>query len=134
MPFVLILSGALFIVVAINGTQKQLGTLIAGEFSGSNNFIYWIASLGIVGSIGYIPSLKPLSDSFIALLLVVLFLKRGGFWSQLNAALGGAAQQQTLQPQTDTLSQQPQTDTLSQQLQKSESAIQQELGSTYLPE
>lgn len=43
----------------------------------------------LIGAIGYIPKLKPISTAFLALVIVVLFLKKGtGFFAQLTTGLG----------------------------------------------
>jgi type III secretory pathway component EscV len=94
MPFVLIVIAAILIVTGVKGTYKEFGTLLASEFSSDSNFIYWIVSIMIIGAIGYIPKFKPVSDYFIVLLLIVLFLAQGnpntnggGFFGKFNDAI-----------------------------------------------
>lgn len=88
MPFAIAAVGIILLVVVLRGTEKQFGQLLASEFQGNGNFIYWIVSVGVIGAIGYIKELKVFSDLFLALLLVVLFLTDGkGFFSKLNSAL-----------------------------------------------
>ena len=89
MPFLFLIVGALFTISAARGTQSTLLTLLKGDFTGKGNFIYWMVSILIVGSIGYIPRLKPVSVAFLALIIIVLFLKNGGVFSKATAALGG---------------------------------------------
>lgn len=71
-----------------------LGALLTNDFTGPNNFVYWLAAILIIGAIGYIEKLKPLSNAFLVLVVVVLILKRGnpsgvggGVFSQFTAAL-----------------------------------------------
>lgn len=95
MPFALMIAGFVLLIAAVRNTQDELFTLLKGDLTGPNNFIFWIVSILIIGAIGYIPKLKPLSVAFLTLVIIVLFLKRGnpqgiggGFFSQFSAALG----------------------------------------------
>lgn len=87
MPFVLILFGAIFVIVGFRGTQSDFFSLLAGDFTGAGNFIYWIISIMVIGAIGYIPKLKGLSDAFLVLVLLVLFISNKGFFAQFNAQI-----------------------------------------------
>lgn len=77
MPFVLLFSGIILLVVSIRNQQTPFVHLIAGDFSGQGNFIYWVVALVMIGAIGYIPKAKPVSNLFIVLILIVLILKTG---------------------------------------------------------
>lgn len=96
MPFALLIIGIVLLIAAIRGTQSQLFSLVAGDFSGPNNFIFWAFSILVVGSIGYIPKAKPISTAFIVLAIVVLVLTRGN----PNSAGGGFFQQLITQLKT----------------------------------
>ena len=95
MPFVLIVAGIVLLIAAVRNTQGQLFYLVQGDFIGPNNFIYWLLSILIIGAIGYVPRLKPISDAFLILVILVLFLKtcpksagpecKGGFFDQFMA-------------------------------------------------
>jgi hypothetical protein len=85
MPFALLLFGILFVIVGFRDTQSDLLTLVKGDFSGPNNFIYWVLSLFVIGAVGYIPKFKPISDAFLVLVLLVLFLSNQGFFTQFLA-------------------------------------------------
>jgi len=104
MPFALIIIGTVLLISSAKNTQSQLYALLAGDFTGPNNFIYWMVSILIIGAVGYIPKLKPLSVGFMTLVIIVLFLKRGnpqgvggGVFQQFTQALGTT---QTATPQT----------------------------------
>jgi uncharacterized membrane protein YuzA (DUF378 family) len=84
MPFALLIVGVLFLVLGIRGTQKDFITLLRGDFTGAGNFIYFIVGILVVGAIGYIPRFKTLSDAFLVLILVKLFLDNGGFFNQFQ--------------------------------------------------
>jgi hypothetical protein len=88
MPFVLLLFGIILILVGYQGTQGQFFSLLKGDFTGSGNFIYWIISIGVVGSIGYIPKFKGISNAFMALIIIVLFVSHKGFFAQFSQAFG----------------------------------------------
>lgn len=103
MPFFLLIVGLVLLSSAIQGTQDNLVNLMLGDFSGPNNFFYWVVALIIIGAIGYVPKLKPVSDLFLALLILVLVLKRGnpsgiggGFFNQFTAALTSTNTTQTV--------------------------------------
>jgi hypothetical protein len=92
MPFVLIFAGLVLVVSAILGTHAKLGALIVDDFTGENNFVYWILAMVLIGSIGYIPKAKPFSVAFLALVILVMFLTRGkgvggGFFQQFTTQL-----------------------------------------------
>jgi hypothetical protein len=95
MPFALIVIGTVLLVAAARNTQGDLFDLVKGDFTGPNNFIYWFISIMIIGSLGYIPKLKPLSTAFLALVIVVLFLTRGkqGFFGKFTEAIGTTTEQ-----------------------------------------
>lgn len=85
MPFVLIIAGIVLITVAVRNTQDQFFSLVQHDFVGPNNFIFWVLSILIIGAIGYIPRLKPISNGFLILVVLVLILKKGqGFFDQFN--------------------------------------------------
>ena len=87
MPFVLIAIGLLLIVIAFNGTQDQFFSLLKGDLTGQGNFFYWVVSILVIGAIGYIPKLKGISDAFLVLVMLVLFISNKGFFNQFNAQL-----------------------------------------------
>ena len=93
MPFVFLITGLLFIVAGVRGKSSDLLTLLKGDFTGSNNFIYWFISILVVGAIGYIKDLQALSRAFLVLVIIVLLLhedKNGqGFFTEFQAAVKG---------------------------------------------
>jgi hypothetical protein len=89
MSFALIIAGAVLLISAVRNTQGTLFKLVQQDFTGPNNFIYWMVSILIVGSIGYIPKLKPFSVAFLTLIILALVLQRGqaGFFSKFTSQL-----------------------------------------------
>lgn len=102
MPFVLLIIGAVLLISAARGTTQQgqgggpgLFTLIESDFTGQNNFIFWLLAILAIGAVGYVPKLKPFSVGFLTLVIIVLFLKRGnpsgvggGFFAQFTQGVG----------------------------------------------
>lgn len=98
MAFALVIIGAVFLIASVRGTVDTPATglfaLLQSDFTGQNNFIYWMAAILIIGAVGYIPKARPISTALLGLVLAVLFLKNanttaagGGFFSQLSAGL-----------------------------------------------
>jgi hypothetical protein len=98
MPFALIIVGAAFLVAGVRNKQDDLFRLVRNDFTGPNNFIFWVISILAIGAVGYIPKLKPISDGFLALVILVLILARG---NPSNVG-GGFFQQFTAQTNTTT--------------------------------
>jgi len=86
--FVLIIFGVAFILAGYHGNAKALFSQIGGEFSGSPSFGKWLLAILVIGGIGYISPLKKVSDAFLVLVLLVLFLSNKGFFSQFSAQFG----------------------------------------------
>ena len=92
MSFALFFAGAVLLIAAVRNTQSGangLFTLLQGDFTGPNNFIFWLASLLVIGAIGYIPKAKPFSVALLALVILTIVLRKGtGLFSQFTSALG----------------------------------------------
>lgn len=78
MPFALLIVGVVLLVSSVRNTQDDLYALVKGDFTGPNNYLYWMVSILLIGAVGYIPTLKPLSRIFLVLVIVVLFVRKGG--------------------------------------------------------
>lgn len=87
MPFVLLLVGVLCLIVAVKGTQGTLYDLLKAEFTGTNNFVVWAAAIMVLGLLGYIKPIRPVTHAFIALIVLVMILANGsGVFSKLGTA------------------------------------------------
>ena len=96
MSFALGIVGIILLTAGVRGKQDDLFSLLKSDFTGQNNFIFWMISIFVIGALGYIPKLKPLSTAFLALVIVVLFLRKGtGFFAQASQALQGTTTQPT---------------------------------------
>lgn len=87
MPLALILLGVLFLTAAVRGNKCNgqqcsdlLFSTLKDDFTGPDNFIYWGIALFIIGAAGYYKPLKPLSNAFLGLVIIVLFLSNRGFF------------------------------------------------------
>lgn len=95
MPFALLIIGIALIISAVRDTQGDLLVLVANDFIGPNNFWYWVAALLMVGAVGFVDRLKPLSDGLLVIILLGLLLASGdpgkaggGFFKRFVDALG----------------------------------------------
>jgi hypothetical protein len=89
MPIFFILVGLVFVIAGARNTQGDLFTLIEGDFTGPNNFVYWFLAILVIGALGYIKPIRPISNSLIALLIVVLLFKKDtGFFARLMSEIG----------------------------------------------
>ena len=96
MSFALFIVGAVLLIASVRNTQGALFNLLQGDFVGPNNFIYWFTAILLIGFVGYIPKLKPISVAMLTLVVIVLVLKRGqssnlaggGLFQQLTTAIG----------------------------------------------
>ena len=88
MPVFLIIVGLYFLTAGVRGEEMQLAGLLHGDLTGQHSFIPWVVAILIVGAVGYVDELRPVSDGFMALLVVVLLLANKGFFAQFFSALG----------------------------------------------
>ena len=88
MPFVLIVAGSVLLIAAVRNTQQQLFYLLALDFTGPKNFVFWVFSILVIGAVGYIPRLKPISDGFLILVILALFIRKGaGFFDMFQTQI-----------------------------------------------
>ena len=89
MPFVFLFIGFVIIAVAIRNTYSQLGALLSKDFTGQNNFFFWLAAIGIIGAIGYIKDARGISRAFLALILISMVLSDRGFFAEAVKTIDG---------------------------------------------
>lgn len=94
MPLLFIGTGLVLILTGVKGDPGQLWELVAGDFSGPNNYVYWMVSILVLGALGYVDQLKQLSKVFIALVVLVLLLHNHGFFAQLQSFINSTQSQQ----------------------------------------
>lgn len=66
----------LLVITGFQDTYKQFGAQVQGDFTGPNNFLYWMLAIIIAGSIGYVKSLQGFSRAFMGLIILAIFLSQ----------------------------------------------------------
>lgn len=99
MPLFALLIGAILVVASIRGTQGSLFSALGDDVPA---YVTWATAIIIIGSIGFIGPLKPISRGLLILILVVLVLRNyktvvTGF---TNATTAGANLNGTAKPGT----------------------------------
>lgn len=96
MPFALIFIAVALIVAGFRGTQRCLFSLLQQDAGGQ--FLLWGGAIVVVGGIGYVKTLEPISTALLVLLIIVLILGHGGVFQQLTSALKSGAAPTVVQP------------------------------------
>lgn len=80
MPYALVIIGLLLTVAGARGSQGDLYALLKGDFTGNQSFIWWTISILAIGSLGYLPKMRGVANSFLVLVFLVLILSnsKGG--------------------------------------------------------
>lgn len=89
MPFALVFIGLIMIVSGARDTHAALGKELIEDFTGPGNFLYWFAAIGALGALGAIPQFKSFSRWFMALVIITMIIRNGGFFDKLSEALTG---------------------------------------------
>jgi hypothetical protein len=89
MPILFGLFGIILVVSGVRGRVTQgnpsLVSLIQADFTGSDPFWKWMLAILLIGAVGYIPNLRPISRAFMALVIIVFLLSNQGLFTQLQA-------------------------------------------------
>lgn len=87
MPLALLAAGLILLITSMRGTTDEFFALLRKDFTGPGNFLVWILVLVAVGAVGYVKELRPISNAFLVLILIVFILaaNKGGrdFFSSL---------------------------------------------------
>jgi len=88
MPVFFGLFGIILIVAGVRGRvtsgTPSLMSLIKDDFSGNDPFWKWMLAILLIGSVGYIPNLRPISRGFMALVIIVFALSNQGVFTKLS--------------------------------------------------
>lgn len=93
MPIFFVVLGVLLVVVGINDKLTGAGSLVElvkSDFvpnDGSPGFITWFLAIVIIGAVGYIKPLKPVSNAFLILVVVVIIFSRKGFFEKFYSGI-----------------------------------------------
>lgn len=66
--------GIILLVTVIRGNQNELVELLKSDFSGQGNFIIWVLVFVVLVALGNWKTIRPITDAFIGLIIVVIFL------------------------------------------------------------
>lgn len=91
MPIAFIAIGLILVITGVKDTYSQFGALVKSDFTGPGNFTTWLVALGLIGALGYVKTLRPFANGFLALVVLVIVLKNGGVFDNLKNALSGGA-------------------------------------------
>jgi hypothetical protein len=83
MPYAFLLIGLALAITAIEGTYKAFASELKADLTGKDGFLVWALAIVMVGALGYIDSVRPVSNKLLWLVLIVLFLVHGGAWANL---------------------------------------------------
>lgn len=84
MPFALVIIGLIMVVSGVKGTHEALGAQLRSDFQ---PFVMWMAAIGAIGALGYVPELRRFSHYFMALIIVGMVLSNKGFFPRLMDAI-----------------------------------------------
>lgn len=97
MPFALILFAVLFITAGVKGCETDLYNALKSDFTGDKNFFIWIVAVVFIVAIGNIKEVRPVSNAFLGLIIIVIIIQNGkqglfqNFLQQVKAGTGGGA-------------------------------------------
>jgi hypothetical protein len=84
MPIVAIFLGAIMVDLGFRGTEHQFATQLGKDLSGGH-FWAWLASITIIGSLGYYSPAKKISDTLLLLVIMGLALSQKGIYQNFAA-------------------------------------------------
>jgi len=74
MPIFFILVGAILLTTGVRGNTAQFFTLFASDFKA---FLAWFFLIIVIGFVGISKTLRPASNAFLFLIILVFILKNG---------------------------------------------------------
>lgn len=92
MPIFFIVVGLMLVIVGVNDKMRELGALAKEDFQPSGNqpgFAVWLVAIFLVGSLGYIKTIKPVANAFLTLVVISMILSNRGFFDKFTNAIKG---------------------------------------------
>ena len=89
----LITIGVILLIASVRDTLEQtpdgspgLFPLLVNDFEPGQkgNFLAWFIAIVLIGAVGIVPQLKPISTAMLVLVILVLLISNGGFFKQLE--------------------------------------------------
>lgn len=91
MPILFGFAGIILVIAGVRNRvvdgNPSLASLLKDDFSGTVPFWKWLLAILLIGAIGYIPNLAPISRGFMALVIIVFLLSNKGVFARLQTAL-----------------------------------------------
>lgn len=77
---ILVVVACALMLFSVRGDPEAFGALVARDFTGNKGFATFAGAFVVIGAIGFVPQLKPVSRIFLVLMVVALVLAfyRGG--------------------------------------------------------
>jgi hypothetical protein len=91
MAFLFLSAGIFFVIAGVRAQSANALKLLKGDLIGTDSYLVWIGAILLIGAIGYIDELKPIANSFLVLVVIVLLLSNGGFFTKLQTQFEGVA-------------------------------------------
>lgn len=89
MAWAFLIIGLIVLVAAIRGKQTDLWNLVRSDFTGSNNFFYWVLAVILLVALGTFKPIRPITDAFLGLIILVILIGNkdlvGSFTQQVKA-------------------------------------------------
>ena len=70
--------GLILAVATYKGNHNELFALIKRDFSGNDNFIYWVLAIIVLIAVGSIKKVRPVTDAFLILVILVIIVSNRG--------------------------------------------------------
>lgn len=84
MAWAVFIFGVVFIVAGFRGKIDDLNAVLKDDFAGRSNFLAWLVAILAIAAIGAYKPLRPISDGFLALVIIALLLSNRGFFAEFQ--------------------------------------------------
>lgn len=75
MPWLFVIIGILFVIVGLRDKTDEFHAILADDFGGPDSFANWMIAVFLIGAIGLYRPLRGVSDGFLILLILAVFLQ-----------------------------------------------------------
>jgi hypothetical protein len=82
MPFLLFFVGLLLLVAAVRGKTDDLFEVAKDDFTGAGNYFVWVLAVALIVAVGSIDKVKPISNAFLWLVVIVILISNRGLLPQ----------------------------------------------------
>ena len=92
MPFAFLIFGLVLLIAAFRGKHDDLIDLLKDDFTGSSNFFVWVMAIVFLIALGNIERIKPVTDAFLLLVILVIVLANKGLFEKFTSELKAGTQ------------------------------------------